>query len=109
MKNIIPLFFIVAFAPLPATASSMMECEIVAVVTPVENTAGQYRIDVKKARTVNGGGGFFGTACAAAVSGVAEVEGTNIPAGREITLKFSSYSAMGANGPISGTRWVYEP
>lgn len=109
MRNSLILAALLALMPLPAIASSMMECRVVAIVTPADNMPGQYQINVKKARATQGGNGLLGNSCAAAKSGTAEVEGRNIPLNQEITLTFTSYSAMTPNGAMSGTRWVYAP
>lgn len=103
--------FMLSFAAgLPARASSFYECNVRGVLTPSETQDGAYDIAIKSSK-VTDGTAVVGGPCFSVLtwSMTAEVKGEGIPTGKEITLRYRSYSGMGAEGPVTSTTWWYGP
>jgi hypothetical protein len=108
LKYVVPLVAIVFFAA-PAAASSWMECKGTGeVVASKQREDGTYALQVRVAEAViTDGMGSIGASCVSGIFPViVDVTATgDMKIGAAVSLKFSSYSGMGPNGPVSSNTW----
>jgi len=91
-----------------AHASFWIECEVSAVLTETE-AEGKYNALIKKA-VVTDGHDAKGGVCIKDLIGKnteIEIEGTDIPVGESILLKYNFYNGMGPDGVVNVTSWKY--
>lgn len=108
LKYILPLVLLV-YTPSLAQASSWVECQGTGEVQKVQQQEdGTYQLEVRvvKATVTDGMGATGGPCFFGLVPIIAEIPSPeSFDIGAVVPLKYSSYSGMGAEGPVSSQTW----